>query len=158
MSAADPIRDGEPVRVILRLELPATRVECVSTSFRRERVYQKQAGKRITGSDEPGYRQKVPPRLFLGPLLDAIRQALKVKNPVRIRVTSVTPSVPGALLQENRFDLRFEKVEIEDVFRRGNRFLELVRICRLRLLRFICVASVGQHVHGGMQACHSGNH
>src|SRR2546429_6668999 len=26
--------------------------------------------------------------LFLGPLLDAIRQALKVKNPVRIRVRS----------------------------------------------------------------------
>src|SRR5215472_12794156 len=54
-SAADPICESKPVRVILSLELPATRVECIPACFWRQRVYQEQAGTWITRSNKLCY-------------------------------------------------------------------------------------------------------
>ena len=144
-STADPLGEGEPIRVVLRLELPATGVERVATRFRSEWMNQEQAGTWITRGHEPGYRLEVSPRLFLGPLRSSLRQSFKVKNPIRIRVASVTTSVTGALLQENGLDFRLEKVEIENVLRRS-------RSCRLRWS-----AGAGQYIYGGTEACRSNN-
>src|SRR5205085_4110859 len=153
-STADPLGEGEPIRVVLRLELPATGVERVATRFRSEWMNQEQAGTWITRGHEPGYRLEVSPRLFLGPLRSSLRQAFKVKNPIRIRVASVTASVTGTLLQENGFDFRFEKVEIKIIFRRsGSCLLRLGRICRLRRS-----ARLGPYAYAGTGACHRGNH
>src|SRR5580765_5565900 len=62
-----PFRDHLPVGVILRVELPATGMERISSRFGRERMHEHAAGESITRFDLIENTLEVQMRLFIGP-------------------------------------------------------------------------------------------
>src|SRR5262249_37531238 len=113
VSASDPFGKSEPVRIVLRLELPSTRMEGISSGFYCQGMDQQQASIGFTRSNKPRYRFKVPLRLFLRPSGGTRGELFEIENAARLRVATVAPRMSGALFQEDRLYFGFEEIEIQ---------------------------------------------
>src|ERR1700682_2099472 len=67
-NSAHPFRDHEPVGIVLRRKLPATRMKRISSGLGRKRMDQEPAGSRIAGNDHLQSALIVSLRLLIAPL------------------------------------------------------------------------------------------
>src|SRR5437016_8735462 len=96
-------------------------MERITSRFGRQRMDQQPAGSGISRGDLLENVLKIALRLARCPIRGAGRQLLQVKAPVVFRMTVVATGVSRSILQEDRFDPRFEDLETKGMRRRRRR-------------------------------------
>src|SRR5882724_5638241 len=99
-----PVRQGLPVSVVLRRELPATRMKSVASSFRSERVYQKRAGGWLPRNRLLRRALKILARLFRRPFRASRGQGLQMKGPIGEYMAAIAAGMSRPHLQEDGLD------------------------------------------------------
>src|SRR5215470_11227633 len=104
VSTGDPLRQGFPVRVVLRGKLPTAGVEGVAARLRREWLQEQPTVRGIAQHYQRRDDVKVLARLFLSPESCSRWQFLEPKGVVAFLVANVAAGVALSFLQEDWLD------------------------------------------------------